>query len=131
MGAFSGASMTVEELGRACGLETSAIQKLESHGLLAGHVVGGTAYYDEDALLVGKLASSFAEYGVEARHLRLHLLAAQREAGFVEQIVLPLLKQRNPASRHRAEETVSELCRLGQELHAVLLKRALRELLGG
>ncbi|MGA2036713.1 MAG: MerR family transcriptional regulator, partial [Acidimicrobiales bacterium] len=65
------------------------------------------------------------------RHLRLHLLGAQREAGFIEQIVLPLLKQRNPASRQRAREIVVELSRLGQELRAALLEKRLRELLGG
>ena len=43
-----------------------------------------------------------ARYGVEARHLRLHKHAAEREAGFIEQIVLPLLKQRNPEARQRA-----------------------------
>ncbi len=50
-----------------------------------------------------------ARYGVEARHLRLHKHAAEREAGFIEQIVLPLLKQRNPEARQRAHENVAEL----------------------
>lgn len=131
IGPLEGSSVTLEELSRECGLSTAEIQKLESFGLVTGRAAGGTVYYDEGALAVAKLASSFASFGVEARHLRMHLLAAQREAGFVEQVVLPLLKQRNPASRQRAQETVSELSRLGQELHAVLLRRSIRELLGG
>jgi DNA-binding transcriptional MerR regulator len=131
MAAFGGTSMTLQELSRECGLEESEVKQLEAHGLVGGRAIGGTSYYDEDALIVGRLASSFAEYGVEARHLRLHLLAAQREAGFIEQVVLPLLKQRNPASRQRAHDTVTELTRLGQELRGVLLRHNLRQMLGG
>jgi DNA-binding transcriptional MerR regulator len=131
MAAFSGSSMTLEELAAASGLEVADVSELESYGLVASRSIGGVAYFDEDALTVAHLAGKFAGYGVEARHLRLHLLAVQREAGFIEQIVLPLLKQRNPASRQRAHETVGELSRLGQELRAVLLSKRLREQLGG
>jgi DNA-binding transcriptional MerR regulator len=131
LGAFSGVSMTLDELGESSGLSADEIRQLETYCLLAGRSVGGVTYYDENSLTIAMLAAAFARYGVEPRHLRLHLLAAQREAGFVEQIVLPLLKQRNPTSRQRASETVSEMARLGQELHNVLLHRALHELLGG
>jgi DNA-binding transcriptional MerR regulator len=131
MGAFSGTSMTLEELAVAARIEPADVQQLESYGLIAGRIVGGVAYFDEDALTVASLAGAFARFGVEARHLRLHLLGAQREAGFIEQIVLPFLKQRNPASRQRAHETVAELSRLGQELRSMLLQKRLREQLGG
>jgi DNA-binding transcriptional MerR regulator len=129
--AFSGSSMTLEDLATASGLELADVQELESYGLLAGRSIDGVAYFDEDALTVANLSRKFASYGVEARHLRLHLLAVHREAGFIEQIVLPLLKQRNPASRQAAHETVAELSRLGQELRGVLLQKRLREQLGG
>jgi hypothetical protein len=60
----------------------------------------------------------------------LHKHAAEREAGFIEQIVLPLLKQRNPEARLRAHEIVTELTQLGQALREVLLRTALRDQLG-
>jgi DNA-binding transcriptional MerR regulator len=129
--ALSGTSMTLEELAAASGLSVEAAAELESFGLLGSKVVGGVAYYDEDALTVARLAAGFAEFGVEARHLRLHKHSADREAGFIEQIVLPLLRQRNPESRQRAQETTAELSRLGQALRAVLLRGALRDVLGG
>ncbi len=128
---FGGMSMTLDELAQACGLEPAQVGALESFGLITSRAIGGSAYFDEDALEVSKIAASFARHGVEPRHLRMHLLAAQREAGFIEQIVLPLFKQRNPASRQRAHETVSELSAMGQELRAVLLRRTIRDLLGG
>ena len=68
--------------------------------------------------------------GSEARHLRLHKHAAEREAAFIEQIVLPLLKQRNPEARQRAHDIVAELTVLGQRLREVLLRTTLRDQLG-
>ena len=128
---LSGASMTLEELAGASGMSPEELVQLESFGLLSGRAVGGEVYYDEDALTVARLAAGFARYGIEARHLRTHKHAAEREAGFIEQIVLPLLKQRNPESRQRAQETVTELSRLGAGLRAALVQAALRQQIGG
>ena len=123
--------MIIDELASASGCAPAALAALESYGLISSRMVGGVAYFGEDALAVARTAAAFAEFGVEPRHLRLHKHAAEREAGFIEQVVMPLLKQRNPESRRRAHDTVAELSRLGQELRAVLLARALRDQLGG
>jgi hypothetical protein len=128
---MSGGNMTIEELASATGLTVGDVQQLESFGLVIGRPVGGVAYYDDDALAIARTAAGFAQFGVEARHLRFHKHAADREAGFIEQIVLPLLKQRNPESRQRALDNVAELSRLGQALRTVLLRNALRDQLGG
>jgi hypothetical protein len=130
VGALAGATMTTEELAEGSGLDVAAVEELESYGLLCGRVVGGVPYYDEDDLTVARVAAGLARYGVEARHLRLHKHAAEREAGFIEQIVLPLLKQRNPEARQRAHEIVTELTQLGQALREVLLRTTLRDQLG-
>jgi DNA-binding transcriptional MerR regulator len=129
--AMAGTSMTLEELAAASGMGVADVTQLESFGLISGRLVGGVAYYDEDALMVARMAAGFAVFGVEARHLRLHKNAADREAGFIEQIVLPLLKQRNPEARQRAYDTVEELTRLGLGLRTTLLRSALRNQLGG
>jgi hypothetical protein len=128
---LSGASLTVEEVAEGSGLDVAAVEELESYGLVCGRVVGGVAYYDEDSLTVARVAAGLARYGVEARHLRLHKHSAEREAGFIEQIVLPLLKQRNPEARQRAHDAVAELTLLGQGLREVLLRSTLRDQLGG
>ena len=54
-------------------------------------------------------------------------MAAEREAALYEQIVLPLLKQRNPDAKRRAVQTVAELVRLGDQMRTVLLRRGLRD----
>ncbi|HEX5365547.1 MAG TPA: MerR family transcriptional regulator [Acidimicrobiales bacterium] len=120
-------SLTVDELAQASGLSARAVRELEGYGLLEPHVVGDTAYYDADALLVARTAAGFLEHGIEARHIRSYKVATEREAALYEQIVLPLLKQRNPDARRRAEGTVAELVRLGDQMRSVLLRRGLRE----
>ena len=94
-------------------------------------MVAGIEHFDEEALVVATAAANFAQFGVEPRHLRLYKNAADREAGFVEQLVVPLVRQRNPDARARAIETAEEVTRLGQQLRSSLLRSALQDLLNG
>jgi len=125
----SGTSLTLQELAASCGLEPSDLKDLERFGLISGRTVGGTAYYDDDALAAAHVAAGFMKFGVEARHLRMYKTAAEREAGFFEQVVMPMLKQRNPEARRQASETLAELARLGQQLRSAMLRNALRDYL--
>jgi DNA-binding transcriptional MerR regulator len=125
----SGASLTIGELAGAAGLDVGRVQELERFGLIAGRTVAGTAYYDEDAMIVANLAAGFFRHGVEARHLKMYMNSAQREASFFEQVVMPMMKQRNPQARLQAVETLGELARLGQGLRAAMLRVALKDYL--
>ena len=49
----------------------------------------------------------------------------------VEQVIIPLLRQRNPESRQRAVEAADELGALGQTMRATLMRAALRRHVGG
>ena len=51
--------------------------------------------------------------GVEGRHLRAWRQAAEREASLFEQMILPLLRQRNPQARQQAVATLTTLSALG------------------
>jgi DNA-binding transcriptional MerR regulator len=120
-------SLTAEELMQASGLSARAVRELEGYGLLESHMVGDASYYDADALVIARTAAGFLEHGIEARHIRSYKTAVEREAGLYEQIVLPLLKQRNPEAKRRAVQTVAELMRLGDDMRSVLLRRGLRD----
>ncbi len=120
-------SLTAEELAQHSGLMLRDLRDLERYGLVEGFEVGDATYYDADALVVAQTAAGFLQHGIEARHMRTYKVAIDREAGLFEQIVLPLLKQRNPEARQRARETVTELIRLGQQMRGVLLHQALRD----
>jgi DNA-binding transcriptional MerR regulator len=126
----SGASLTLHELCAAGGLSASTVAALEGFGLIQSMDVGGTAYYDEEALTVSRLVLEFSRFGLEPRHLRLYRNTVDREVGLVEQVVTPQLRQRSPEARRRATEGSAELVRLGQALRAALLRRELRDLLG-
>lgn len=121
----------MDELCAASGLSPTEVASLEGFGLIEPMVVAGVLYYDEEALVVAKLVTDFGRYGVEPRHLRLYRNAVDREVGLVEQIVTPLLRQRNPEARQRALDAAADLAKLGQGLRASLLRRELRRQLGG
>ncbi len=126
-----GANLTLDELCAASGLGATEVAAIEGFGLIEPLVVGGALYYDEEGLAVARLVADFGRFGIEPRHLRLFRNAVDRELGLIEQVVTPLLRQRNPEARLRAVETAAELSRLGQSLRAGLLRRALRHHLGG
>ncbi len=126
-----GARLSIEELSSACDLDVAVLLELQEFGLLCPKNVAGLEYFDEASLAVATLAANFARFGIEPRHLRLYKNAADREAGFVEQILLPLVRQRNPEALARAQQTADELAGLGQQLRAALLRRALADLLDG
>ena len=125
----AGGSLSMEDLCKASGLRPEDIVELQEFGLLAATTAAGVEFFDEEALAVAELAAKFAGFGVEARHLRLYKNAADREAGFIEQIVIPMVRQRNPEARARAAQTAEELSDLGRQLKASLLRTALRDIL--
>lgn len=112
-----------KELLEAAGLESAQLEQLEQYGLL-GPRPGGS-HYDGDALVVAKTVAEMSRFGIEARHLRMYKSAAEREIGLVEQVVTPLVRQRNPEARARADEVVRELAALSVKLHATLVRAGL------
>lgn len=127
----TGASLTADELCRAAGLSAEGLAELERFGLLESLAVAGVAYYDEHALTVASLAGQLAAFGVEPRHLRLYRNAVDREVGLIEQIITPLLRQRNPEARQRAVSTTRDLVRLGESLRSALVRKEIDRQFGG
>jgi DNA-binding transcriptional MerR regulator len=128
---LSGATLSVSELAQASGLRVDQVEELESFGLIEGRSVAGVHCFDEEALVLASLAAAFARYGVEARHLRIFKHAAERQSGLYGQVVMPLLRQRNPSARARAQEDLQKLAELGTSLQACFSRAILRDLTGG
>jgi hypothetical protein len=128
---LSGASLTAAELAQASGLDADQVAELESYGLIESRAVAGVSCYDENALVVAGLAASFARFGVEARHLKLFKHAAERQASLYSQVVMPLLRQRNPDARRRAHDDLTRLTELGASMQACFAKAVLRNLTRG
>ncbi|MFA9428606.1 MerR family transcriptional regulator [Egicoccus sp. AB-alg2] len=117
--------LSAAELADATGLTERDVAQLREHGLL-----GPGPHHDGDDLQVAKLAASLFDNGLEARHLRMYRQFADREAALAEQLVAPLLRQRNPDSRRTATEQTERVVSAGGALHRALLAKQLRNLLG-
>ena len=119
-------SLNADELVSAAGISAESLRELIQYGLVVGRAMGDDTYFDGDALVVARKAGAFMAHGIGARHLRMFKVAADREAGFLEQVAMPLLKQRNPDARRQAVELVEELADLGNDLRVALLRSQLR-----
>ncbi len=125
------ALLSLEDLSARSGLTPREIGELEKYGLIHPEHDGPDGGYDEEALVVARLAAGFNRFGIEPRHLRMYKVAAEREAGLFEQLISPLLKQRRPSARQQAVDMLEELAELADDLRAAMVRSALREYLGG
>ncbi|WP_336082172.1 transcriptional regulator FtsR [Nocardia sp. SSK8] len=122
-----GVRLTRADLLAKAGIDDTFLDDLLRAGLI---VPGAGGFFESDAVTLALAAKSMAEFGLEARHLRAFKLAADREAALVAQIAAPIAKSRDADARARAEETVRELAALSLNLHAALVKAAVRTALG-
>jgi DNA-binding transcriptional MerR regulator len=124
--------LTRTELAQAAGISDDDLAQLEEYGLvIPNHTSRDRVLFDEDALAIARVASSFLRHGIEARHLRMYRAFAEREAGLFEQVLLPYRRQRNPEAQARTQETLGELSGLGRQLRTALLRQAVRRSLMG
>jgi len=115
--------MTRRQLLAAAEIDDGQLAELETFGLIrrSGRV------YDPDALQVACAAAALGRYGVQPRHLRAVRAAVEREMSFIEQVVAPTLRQRNPEARGHAGRTAREIAALTMRLHGALIEAALAE----
>ena len=106
-------------------IDEATLSMMEEYGFVSVNVIAGESTYDAAALAVVKSLKRFLAKGVEPRHLRMFKNAAERESGFYEQMVLPLLKQRNPRAIEQATALLNELAGAGEQLHRALVHQAL------
>lgn len=118
-------SLTVDELAAATGLNQANIMELQKFGLIEPISDGALAHYGTEAVIVAKVTAGFLAHGLEPRHLRAYKSAAEREAGLLEQRIMPLVMQRTAQSRKQSLDVLAELINLGSDLRLSLLRGAL------
>jgi DNA-binding transcriptional MerR regulator len=124
----SDAQFSREELCRAAGTTVDRLAELEEFGLIVARGTGERgSWYDGEDLVVLRLARDLADYGLEARHLRMYKIFAEREAALFEQVVAPLVRQRNPEARTRARQTLEALAELGSRMRDAALRAAVAD----
>lgn len=116
-------SIPRDDLVKSVSIDADFLSELEKAGLVSGHDVGDTTFFDAHSSEVARVAARFREMGIDVRHLRGWKSSAERELALFEQRILPLLRQRNPAAREEALGMLAEFIELGSELRAALLMR--------
>ena len=104
-------------------IDAALLKELEAVGLISGHEVGDTTFFDASSIAIAKAAARFQELGIDVRHLRAWKTSADREVSLFEQRILPYLRQRNPVAREEALQMLSEFMQLGGELRSGLIQR--------
>jgi hypothetical protein len=104
------------------------LAQLEDYGVVPKRSGAGDLY-GEDAVEIASAAGGFLRAGVDARHLRAWRTSVEREAGLYEQLILPVLRQRNPQARANAVAHLDELDALGTRLRAAMMRSALHQYL--
>jgi DNA-binding transcriptional MerR regulator len=123
--------LSESDLAAATGLDLNQVQALQSFGVICRHTMNGGTFYDQDDLLVGRIARDFLQFGIEPRHLKMFRQFAEREAALFEQVVLPAMRNRSPETRKQATQSLSELTRLSKKLRHAFLRQNLRSYLAG
>ena len=121
-----GVLLDSSELCSMSGLTTTQLAELESYGVISSDSPTGRPTYNDDALAIAISSKRFLDAGVDARHLRGWRVAAEREAGLLDQLVQPLLRQRNPEARAQAIQQLIELEAVGGRLRSAMMREALR-----
>jgi DNA-binding transcriptional MerR regulator len=124
--------LTRAELAQAAGISDAELGQLEEYGLIVpAHTSRDRVLFDDDALVIARVAGHFMRHGIEARHLRMYRAFAEREAGLFEQVLLPYRRQRNPEAQARTRDALGELSGYGRQLRTALLRQTVRRSLMG
>ena len=118
-------------LAGAADVTEAELDELESYGLIKPFYDDGIrAFYDRDALVCVRAAAVLAKHGIQPRHLKMYVHFTEREAALFHQVLAPYLRQRNPVSRARVDETIVDLVNEARALRGALLRRAIDDALG-
>jgi DNA-binding transcriptional MerR regulator len=114
-----------DEILRTTGAQPSLLRALEEYGLVGGRRGEG---FDETDREVVQTALELSSYGVEPRHLRIFRVAAEREAGLLEQLLAVGMRSRNPERRREALEALESLAALAANMRHLMLISELRQI---
>ncbi len=116
-----GVTMTTAELCGETGLDEYEIVALVEFGILRQASVAGLSVFDEHNVEIAKAATGLLALGIEPRHLKQFRNSAEREMGLLEQILTPMLRQRNPEASEKAAQLADDLVAHGDVLRSAIL----------
>lgn len=129
-GAAGAADLDTAALIRLAAIDEAQLDELINFGIIDGVDSPEGRRFSEDELRVAQAASAFLRRGIEARHLKAWRVAAEREAGMVEQIVMPITHLNSADAPARARQTADELIEMGNTIREAIMVKVLRRGLG-
>lgn len=121
--------LSTGDLQERTGAPRGMIQSLEQFGLIGDGDERGGSFLETDVDIV-QTALDLAGYGVEPRHMRQFRVAAEREAGLLEQVLATGLRSKNPDRRKEAVHDLESLAALASHLRHTMLVSELRRMVG-
>ncbi len=121
-----GLLLNADELCAMAGLTRAQLADLQSYGVVTSQSSRPEGPFDEDAVEIATVSKQLLDAGLEPRHLRGWRVAADREVGLLEQLIQPLLRQRNPEARAQAVSQLNDLEQVGGRLRAAMMRSVLR-----
>ena len=118
------------DLARLAGVTAEQLDDLVKFGLVEPVETEDGPRYERGELKVAKAAHAFLTHGIEARHLKAWRVAAEREAGMLEQIIVPMTRHSTPDATTRAREVADELIDQGNAIREAIIVKVLRDSLG-
>ena len=119
-----GVLLSADELCALAGIGRDQLADLQSYGVLTSTSNRPEGPFDENAVEIASASKLLLDAGLEARHLRGWRVAADREAGLLEQLIQPLLRQRNPEARAQAVSQLNDLEQVGSRLRSAMMRSA-------
>lgn len=117
-----------DDLAERTGAPRALIHALEQFGLIGdGHEDNSFSETDREII---QTALELSTFGVEPRHMRQFRVAAEREAGLLEQVLATGLRSKNPDRRKEALQQLENLAALASHLRHLMLVAELRKIVG-
>lgn len=128
--ATTGRRLTAAEAAEAAGAPASIITELIRHGVLDATAGSDDARFDDDDVAILRAAYRMIGHGLEARHLRIIRLGANREIDLFRQLSSPMLRHATPQSRRQAADVLADIAQAAREMQEAMVRSDLRDTLG-
>lgn len=121
--------ITNKELENIARVDTEIIDEMESYNLINPYKTEDGVRYGNNDVKIARIVNEFSNYGIYPRHLKIYQNFANREATFIEQIVMPLIRSHDLEMRKIAIQKIADLEELTLRMRHLLLKSSLKTFL--
>lgn len=120
-------TISLEQAEKDIGLPAVFVRELIEFGLVEPVATDGVPELTRSDIEIAHTCWDLRRFGIEPRHLKMFDAFADREAGLLEQVLMPSMRSRTPEARQKVVRQLGELTGLTDDLKRHLLRRALSD----